>query len=360
LDHLALRFFNEALSLAKDGANTEASISKLHASIAIDPKYAPSWVVLGKLHAQRGEYQDALQALRQALENGSEAATQGKATKAVARIEEILGLQRDKDEAARVATLKAEKSAVQRRRLTTAGLIAGISIATALATAVVVRLPPSPERAARAVRIALESSPAIRGRRLSVAPANGALALAGEVTGTEERELAETIARHASSGLKIDTAGLRVTDAHIAGEIRRLMATLPQTLRSHVPGVGMDILDAMDHAQIAVLGDSGDKVRLSGTVPMLEVKPLIRELVAGIAGSRPIDDSGVQVADAYIQYVIRAGDAPESIARTVCGSGRRLEAIRNFSPENAETLSRMQIGSVLRIPERLLAKRPKE
>jgi hypothetical protein len=358
LDHLAQRFFNEALSLVRDGVDAEAAISKLHAALGIDPKHAASWVVLGKLLAQRGEYAEALQALQQALETGSGAdATLEKAKKAIARIEEILGERRDKEEAGHLAELKREESAVQRRRLITAALIGGIAIAAALATAYVVRLPLSPGRGARAVQIALESSPAIRGLHLTVAPADGAIALAGEVNGAEQRELAEMIARNASGGLKIETAGLRVTNAYIGAELSRLLSSLPQTLRLRVPGVGQDILGAIDHAQIAVLPDSGEQVRLSGTVPMPEVKSLIRELAAGIAGSRPVDDSGIHVADDYIEYAIRPGDAAESIARRLCGSGRRLDAIRSFSQENAETLSRMKIGSVLRIPKRLLVKR---
>ena len=41
---------------------------------------------------------------------------------------------------------------------------------------------------------------------------------------------------------------------------------------------------------------------------------------------RPVDDdSGIHIDDRYIVYVVRSGDAPESIARRLCGSARHLE-----------------------------------
>jgi nucleoid-associated protein YgaU len=108
---------------------------------------------------------------------------------------------------------------------------------------------------------------------------------------------------------------------------------------------------------VEVAAGDGAKVQLAGTVPMLETKALVAELAAGIAAPRQVDVSRVQIADPYITYTIREGDTPETIARRICGSGRRFAAIRDFSRQNAEVLDRMQIGSVLRIPARLLSKK---
>src|ERR1700722_16914783 len=90
LDNLAARFYNDALALIRDGHESEA-LARLQAAIGIDQKHAPSWLVLGKLLAQRGEHREALTAFQKVGETGfADPSDVAKAARAVARIEEIL------------------------------------------------------------------------------------------------------------------------------------------------------------------------------------------------------------------------------------------------------------------------------
>lgn len=145
-----------------------------------------------------------------------------------------------------------------------------------------------------------------------------------------------------------------MSDARIAGELNEVLAALPGILGARVSSASQDLLDGIAAARIEIVCSSGDRVHLAGTAPDLEAKALISALAAGFAGGRPVDDSGIRIDDSYIVYVVRSGDAPESIARRLCGSAHRLDAIRTFSRENTETLALMKVGSVLRIPKRLL------
>jgi len=343
IEGLGVRYYNEALAAAKAGREEEA-LRLADAAVGIDPGHAASWLVKGKLLAQAGRYNEAREALERAQTTGSEdAVIQEKTGKAMARIGEILDEQNRKREE--------EEETAARRRQRNAGLLAAVAV---LATVAVVRLPPSTFTAARAVQLALDGSRTTAGRHVTAAPADSAVALRGTLNSPLEAALVESIAARAAGGRRIDVSGLRMSDTYIAAELGRITATLPAVLRAHVPGAGQDILDAMSHVKLTAAADAGGGVRLAGTVPMAELKPLLMEMAAGIA-SRPVDVSDVKVADEYIEYTIREGDAPESIARRMCGTARRLEGIRTFSAQNARTLDEMRIGSVVRIPRRLLA-----
>jgi hypothetical protein len=215
-------------------------------------------------------------------------------------------------------------------------------------------LPPSPLRGAAAVQLAFEHSPAMRELHLTAKQAGDSVAIAGVVPGVGLRELAESLARNALRGRRLDASGLLVSDARIAEELNQVLATLPGVLGPRASSASQDLLDGIAASRIEVVQGSGNQVHLAGTAPDLAAKNLITVLAAGIAGARPVDDKGIRIDDSYIAYVVRSGDAPESIARRLCGSARRLDSIRTFSRENTETLALMKVGSVLRIPKRLL------
>jgi tetratricopeptide (TPR) repeat protein len=354
LDNLAARFYNEGLALVRSGHESEAS-GRLQAAIGVDQAHAPSWIVLGKLLAQRGEHQEALAAFQKVRAiGGADPSHVAKAATAVARIEEILALKRLNEE--RLLLDESERERVSRRRsrrMTVAVASASAACAVVL-TVFATRLPPSPESGAAAVRLAFDHSRAVKDLHLTAKEAGDMVAIEGEVQGIGARELAESLARNALRGRRLDTSGLLVSDARIAGELNEVLAALPGILGTRVSSASQDLLDGIAAARIKIVSGSGDRVYLAGTAPNLEAKTLITALAAGLAGVRPADNSGIRIDDNYIVYVIRSGDAPESIARRLCGSARRLDAIRTFSRENNETLSLMKAGSVLRIPKRLL------
>jgi tetratricopeptide (TPR) repeat protein len=357
LDRVAAGFYNDALSLAKAEGASEQAIGKLQAAIALKPSHTASRLVLGKLLAQRGDYERARQLLGSVLESPAAAAgARAKATEGLARIDAIAVEQRAAEEARRREQIERRHKESIRRRWKLAASVAGLLIFGVASTAYIATLPVSPDRAAHAVQGALNASPAIRSYGLKASASDGAVALSGTVPDPARRELADAIARAAAGGARIDPSRLLVDNVSLTTELQRVLNSLPQVLSAHVPGIAIDLVDAAGGAKIMVLPSVADTLRLAGTVPMPELKPLIRELAASIWGGRAVDDSAVQVADPYIEYSIRPGDAPESIARRLCGTARRLDVIRGFSRDNAEVLDRMQIGATIRIPKRLLVR----
>ena len=354
LENLAARFYNEALVLVRSGHEFEAS-GRLQAAIGIDKKHTPSWVVLGKLLAQRGEHQEALTAFQKVSEmDVADPSHVAKAARAIARIQEILALKRLNEERALLDEREREQGFRRRDRRITAAVASAAAVCAAILTVFAISLPPSPVSGAAAVRLAFEQSLAVRELHLTAREAGDTVAIAGEVPGVGPRELAESLARNALRGRRLDASGLLVSDTRIARELNEVLAALPGILGARVSSASRDLLDGIAASRIKIVRGSGDCAYLAGTAPNLEAKTLITALAAGLAGARPIDNSGIRIDDSYIVYVVRSGDAPESIARRLCGSARRLDAIRTFSRENTETLALMKVGSVLRIPKRLL------
>jgi hypothetical protein len=195
---------------------------------------------------------------------------------------------------------------------------------------------------------------------LQAKPAGANVALSGQLSSLAQRELMEALARDAAGGRALDVSGLRVGDSRLAAELKTLVSSLSKTLGPAASAAQKDLLIATAAAQIQVEPGDGNPVHLAGTAPTADVKRLIRTLAAGLAEPREVDDSGVRVEDGTLDYVIRAGDAPESIARRLCGSWRKLERLRIFSHENSETLTAMRIGSIVRIPKSLLVHHAQE
>ena len=142
----------------------------------------------------------------------------------------------------------------------------------------------------------------------------------------------------------------------VAAVLQRALSAMPSALAPHLrSGQGRDLVAALAAAHITVAPAGNGQVQLQGTVSGLEVKQIIEAIASAAAGPGAVQAGGIEVWDEYMVYTVKRGDCPERIARRLCGTRRRLEEIRAFSPENQQTLQRMSVGSTLKIPKRLLA-----
>ena len=302
LENLSHRYYNEALSLAKDPATHHEAIEKLHAALTLDPAHGESRIVLGKLYAQRGRYDEAIAQWQRVMElapEGSDA--RDKAARAIDKASQMKDRMRRQEDTERSKAVEMDTARRRRGRLTLA--CAGIaSFALGILGAFLV----------------------MRGQ-----PAEGPAA-----------------------GPAVD---VRAAEQQKSSMIQSMMAAIPAAFRERVGrSKGRDLLDAMEQARFTVAPADGGGIRLMGTAPLIEVRQVLEKIAAAASGGR-VDAAGVEIRDEYIEYVIKAGDCPELIAWRLCGMRNRWKEISDFSQENRWTLERMQIGSVLKIPKRLLA-----
>jgi tetratricopeptide (TPR) repeat protein len=142
--------------------------------------------------------------------------------------------------------------------------------------------------------------------------------------------------------------------SQVASSLEGTLKALPAALGPHLAsGKGSDLVAALATSQVQVVAAADGSLQLQGSVPVPEARQFLGAIASAAAG-KAVGSGALVVKDDYIAYVIQPGDCPERIARKLCGTRRRLEEIRNFSPENQQALERMRIGAVVKIPKRLL------
>jgi hypothetical protein len=293
-DGLALRYYSEALTLAKDEGRSGEAVEKLRAAIALDPGRPEFHVVLAKLRAQQEDYEEAIAEFRRALD----LAPAGSPVQEKARrgLEKAGRIEREREETVR--TRERETLARGRRRRYYVAAAAGGVLAAGVALGMIAAPRPMPGK----------PSPAV--------PA-----------------------------------------AQMEAIVQRVIAGMPPALSPNVSRwVGEDFVKALSVSRVKVSASPGGGYELEGSVPLPEVKQFLQTVAVAVVGDAQVQVGALAVADDYTTYTVREGDCPERIARRLCGSPRHVAAIAAFSEENARALARMQIGSVLKIPKRLLVK----
>ncbi|MCI0490205.1 MAG: BON domain-containing protein [Blastocatellia bacterium] len=363
LNDLALDYYDEALPLARTEATIEEAMEKLQLALSIDPGHIDSQVVLGKLYAQRGDYEEAIRFWRRVLESVPDDSEAGqKARTGIAKAEELLQRQSKQKEQIERQGFLAERTALRRRRMFTAATAFSAFLLGVLVIAYPFILHPrlSAEDPALQVQRALQEHPTLSDAQLRVSARNNHIVIEGTVSSPLHKDLVTSVAQQSAARLLLDTSNLQVQLTDLAATLEQMLSALPGTLGSNVgAGNGKDLIDALATAQITVTPTTDDRLRLTGTAALPEVKKVIEQVAFDLAGRDRVDASGIQIVDDYIEYVVKENDSLERIARRLCGDSQRSEAIRRFSKENTEALKdsyRLRMGAVLKIPKRLLAK----
>ena len=286
----AADYYNRALRLVQSEPASPRAVELLRVAISIDPTQAQHHLVLGKLLAQRSEFEEAISCFQEALKLAPEGSdVQNGASQALEKARQLLE-QRKRDE--QIVRDRQKRRRVQRTAWLAAGCF-GLGVLLVGALRLPHPTPPPPPPAG---------------------------------------------------------------DAYLSGVLQRTLQSLSDAFSGDRRE---DMLAAVRASHIAIHGLPDGGLAISGTVPTRETLELVRHIAATMATpAASIDSSGLTIADEYIEYTVRQGDSPERIARRICGAARFLPELKRFSASNARVLDnaeRLPVGSVLRIPKRLLA-----
>jgi tetratricopeptide (TPR) repeat protein len=288
----AADYYNQALRLVQSEPASPRAVELLRLAISIDPTQAQPHLVLGKLLAQQSEFEDAIACFQEALRLAPEGShVADGARSALDKATQLLQQHQREEQIVR----NRQKRRQQRR---TAWLAAGCFALGALLV--------------------------------------GAFLL--------------------SRGTPPPAPSKAVADDYLSGVLQRALQTLPDAFSGDRRE---DMLAAVRASHIAIQGRPDGGLTISGTVPTHETLELVKRIAAGmVTPPASVDSSRLAIADDYIEYTVQPGDSPQKIARHLCGSARYLPELKRFSASNASALGNAQrfpVGTVLRIPRRLLA-----
>lgn len=355
---LAAGFYDEALRLARMEGGRESALKSLQVALALDPEHAEAYVVLGKLHAQAGDYRQAIANFRRALELAPEGSdTREKALKAAAKAEQLMAERAEGEGRARALEERRVRASRARRWLSAGALLAAAVVAGALGgNSIRPARQASPQDAARAIAHAVRAHPALSGDHLRVQATGGRITVEGRASDSLHRDLVAALAAPLAGRNQVDLSGIQVCAEPAAETVERMLAVLCQEAGG--AGATGPLADLAASRVTVIAGDDG-RVRLSGPVVTADARQLLERLAGSLVEPDQLDTSALAVAEDYVVHVVQPGECPYTIAREVCGDARRLPAIRAFCQENAEALRdarRVRAGTILRIPKRLLAK----
>jgi len=287
----AADYYNRALRLVQSEPASPRAIELLRVAISIDPAQARHHLVLGKLLAQRAEFEEAVACFQEALRRAPEGSdVEAGARPALDKATQLLEQQRRDEEIARTRQ--------KHRRIRRTAWLAAACFG--LGALLVAALRPSHPTPPPAPKIA--------------------------------------------------------ADDYLSGVLQRALQSLPDAFSGDRRE---DMLASVRASHITVLGRPDGGLVVSGTVPTHETLDLVKRIAAGmVTPPGSVDSSRLTIADDYIEYTVQPGDSPLRIARHLCGAARFLPELKRFSASNASALGNTQrfpVGTVLRIPRRLLA-----
>ncbi|MBI4493395.1 MAG: BON domain-containing protein [Chloroflexi bacterium] len=361
-------------------------------------------VVLGKVHAQLGDFEAASASWRRALELEPEEeraqaglravqAVQSEAAEGASR-RQILGRG-----VAVVGVALALLVGAGLGRATDGGVIPPVP-APALATAppAPTALPAStPGPAVEAVRQVLQADP-LGKHSIEIHLLGNGVRLVGTVPSLALKALAEERARGVPAIALVDSSGLRVSLPPLAETVQKALSADPLiglsrlvvetvgeegvTLRGTVDGPegksqaeraalavpGVRFVDSSgvlvaqpplaDRVQAAVRTDEelsalevvqvGNRLRLLGAVPRPELKTRAEAIARVAAGTEPVDSTELAVVPT--EHEVQPGDTLWSLAGRLLGNPRRWEQLYQLNRDRIAQPGLIQPGMRLRLP----------
>jgi len=302
LEQLPQRLYNEGLQRARSG-DLDTAIETLAAAAALAPDMAEPRVVLGKVYAQQGRFEQAVATWRQALtiDPGNHKASAG-----MQAAEALLRSTQGDDSRSRLLS-----------RLMIAGglvvaLLAGIGLSlgwqaphgpapTPLATQAT-PLPatatPAPTLPLDQIRQALSNDP-LTAYKVEAQAAGLGVHLAGSVPNQALKTLAEQRVRSIAGGALVDSIDLQVVPD-------RLVEAVQAALSSDATASDLKLI-------LAAAGAEG--VALHGSVPSAELKRHVEALASSIPNVHFVDSSDVTVVPPVLDVAVRAPlDADSGLA----------------------------------------------
>jgi nucleoid-associated protein YgaU len=315
-EQLPNMYYNQALELARSGS-LAAARDKLLAALALAPEMADAHVVLGKVYAQLGAYQQAIACCEAALTINPE---HDGAKRAQSRARQLMAQQA----CARMG------QGILKAALAVAFIVLGVLIPPtyrALSERYPqIGRPPQLER----VRLALRRSDALKGAKLDVSVHRRAVRVRGTVDTDEERELVAALVANNARGHAADLSSVSVTHESQVASFLRLLNKV---------GAGR-----FESLQAAL---ERGALHLTGNVPSEEDRRLLKELALAYAGVPKVDTSGLQIGRVCI---VQPGDSLWALALRYYGNGNLWRRIVGANPGLVSDVRGLRVGATLRIP----------
>jgi nucleoid-associated protein YgaU len=341
VEHLSVVHYNDGLHLASAGRVDEA-VERLTASLSFDPGCVDALVVLGKLSAQRGRFDDAIGYWRRALALDAEntAALEGIRLATELRTQAQTRAQR----AARAARARAIATPVVATTVALA-LAGGLwFLRPAQAPAATPPVPPPASVATAvpllttpplvpAIQSALQSDPTLTGRELNVGQSGDVAYLSGSVASPDELARAAILVRGVAGVSAVDTTDVRVVPPALADQVTRALHDEPTLAAA-----------TLDVQQV------GPGVRLRGTVPTDALRRRAEALARAVPGVYLVDSSEVEVVAAPAEYVVAPGDTLVSIAQRVYGEASRWPSLYDANRDRIARPDLILPGTRLIVP----------
>lgn len=309
-------YYNQALELARAG-ELAAARDKLVTALTLEPEMVDAHVVLGKVYAQMGEYQQAIACWEAALKLAP-------------------------DNAAAQAGIAKARELQARRRLLRVGLGAALFVLGILSLqtyrVVSVRFTEPP---VDSVRMALQNTPTLRGTRLEVVARGKGMQILGSVDTDEQKQLASAVAESKAKGIPVDVSEVKV----------RHTAPLAESLTRLLKQVGGEEIRS-----VSVKQQEGILI-LSGVVQSASDKQRLEALARALVGVRAVNTSKLLVLG-ITDYVFQDGDTLWDLAVQFYGNGGEWPRIAQSNPHLPRNLRQIQTGTELKIPPRLAGTAP--
>ncbi len=191
LDLLLPQLYQHALDQIRQGEHTQA-MKTLETVVALQPEHLDAWVVLGKLAAQKGNYERAQDCWERAL------ALQPDEPRAQAGLQQIQTIRQD----------IRRRQELRLRRIRWLGAVAGLVV---LGLAILVTSLIAGRRAAPvSVAGAIQEQPRLEALGIQVEQNKNQVVMQGQVPGETEREWAISLAKSLAPDATVDAVGLQV------------------------------------------------------------------------------------------------------------------------------------------------------
>jgi nucleoid-associated protein YgaU len=361
-------YFNQALDLVHR-RDLPAARDKLVTVLALSPDMVDAHVVLGKVYAQMGDYQEAIARWQEALKlsPGHQAAAAGIA-KARAMQVNLQQAQRRTQIAvialgvalfaAGILVLPAYRAAVPASPtpLPTQTMVPPTATLAPTPTAlpsptaapsptqapVIPTATPAPTPSVEQMSAALRANPALQGTQLALSMAGGSIKVTGSVDTEAQRQLAQVITEGKAGDKAVDVSGIVVKHPQPAAEsLKALLSSLAdETLGS------------------ITVDQQADALYLSGTIRSESCRQWVQGLATSLAGVGTVDTGKLAIVGIQA-YRVRPGETLWGLAERYYGDGRTwATTILTANPHLPADPQAVPAGVTVRIPPPLLETGP--
>lgn len=280
VQNLGPTYYNEGLQLARTG-RTKQAMERLLTALVFAPAHLDTLVVLGKLHAQHGRYDEAISYWQRTLE------VEPSHRKALAGIQKVKELQQ-----------QTQRKIVWQRALAIVSVFVLLLLGSG-ATVGFQRL--KTPRLVEQIALAVKNNSLLSDAKVDVKEQSGQFILTGEVPSEHHRDIALALVQGlVGSDTPVNTQDLSIqVSTSLAQAVEQAFATDPEV-------AGLDLR----------VRQVNDGVYLSGHAPTLTLKEQAEQVAKQIGQVTWIDSTGIEITPPDLTAIIKQAlqDNPQTAA----------------------------------------------